>query len=341
MGIKNLSKFIKENTKNGYFSIKINDLHDKVIAIDTSLILYQFLIAIKSSDDLKTKNGKITSHIHAILTKALIYIKKQICPIFVFDGKPTELKTKTLENRSKIKQKALENLENILTEEEKIKMLKRSLKITEEQILECQEILQLLGIPFIVSNGEADPQCAYLVKAGIAEAVISEDMDLLAFGTNKLVRGFNNKIEIYNLNNILEELNFSYEQFIELCILFGCDYCETIKGIGSKRAFELIQKYKTIDNIIINTKYKFPENYNHKEIIKYFKNPPIIKLKKQDIKWLPPQLDLLKKKLIEDYDYNPTNVENIIKNLNNSYYNVICGKISKSDFKQKKTYNFI
>ena len=25
------------------------------------------------------------------------------------------------------------------------------------------------------------------------------------------------------------------DQFIDLCILLGCDYCETIKGIGTDR----------------------------------------------------------------------------------------------------------
>lgn len=78
MGIRNLNKFIKENISDGYTKININDLEDKVIAIDTSLILYQYLIAIKSSDDFKNKDGKITSHIHAILTKVLTYLKTYI-----------------------------------------------------------------------------------------------------------------------------------------------------------------------------------------------------------------------------------------------------------------------
>lgn len=336
MGIRNLNKFIKENTSNGYAKININDLEDKVIAIDTSLILYQFLIAIKSNDDLKNKDGKITSHIHAILTKVLTYIKKRIYPIFVFDGKPPELKTKTIEYRNQIKKKALDNLEKDLSEEEKKKMLKRSLRITEEQISECKEILSILGIPYIESPTEADPQCAYLVKEGIADAVISEDMDLLVFGTSKLIRGFSNKLEMYDLNIILKELKLSYNEFIELSILFGCDYCQTIKQIGVKRAFELILKHKNIGSIKKLNKYDIPDDYNYQEIIDYFKNPPVSKIKKNDIKWSPPNLDLLKHKLLNDYSYSPSNVENIIKSLNDGYYNVICGNVKKADFKEKK-----
>lgn len=338
MGIRNLNKFIKENISNGYTKININDLEDKVVAIDTSLILYQFLIAIKTTDDLKNKDGKITCHIHAILTKVLTYLKKRIYPIFVFDGKAPEIKTKTLQHRSQIKKKAEENLKNdiCLTDEEKKKMLKRSLKITEQQITECKEILSILGIPYIESPTEADPQCAYLVKEGIADSVISDDMDLLAFGTSKLIRGKSNKLEIYNLNIILKELKLTYDEFVELCILFGCDYCNTIKKIGVKRAYELILKHKNIESIIKLNKYDIPEDYNYKAIIDYFKNPPILKIKKNDIKWLPPNLDLLKDKLLNDYDYDPTNVTNIINTLENSYYSVICGNVKKTDYNVKK-----
>jgi hypothetical protein len=33
------------------------------------------------------------------------------------------------------------------------------------------------------------------------------------------------------LFQILEELNLTMDQFIDLCILSGCDYCDSIRGI--------------------------------------------------------------------------------------------------------------
>lgn len=44
----------------------------------------------------------------------------------------------------------------------------------------------------------------------------------------------------------------SMDQFVDLCILLGCDYCPTIRGIGPKKAFDLIVQYKSIENIIEN-----------------------------------------------------------------------------------------
>ena len=33
---------------------------------------------------------------------------------------------------------------------------------------------------------------------------------------------------------------FSQEEFVDLCILLGCDYVDKIKGIGPKKAIELV-----------------------------------------------------------------------------------------------------
>lgn len=41
-------------------------------------------------------------------------------------------------------------------------------------------------------------------------------------------------------------------QFIDLCILLGCDYCGTIKGIGPKRAIDLIKQHGSIEEILEN-----------------------------------------------------------------------------------------
>ena len=57
--------------------------------------------------------------------------------------------------------------------------------------------------------------------------VISEDMDHLTSGTKYLIRDFNIKNNIakcYDLEKIKELLKINHDEFINLCILFGCDY---------------------------------------------------------------------------------------------------------------------
>lgn len=74
-------------------------------------------------------------------------------------------------------------------------MAGRSIKITAEMMADAKKLLQLMGMPVIESPGEAEAQCAIIVKHGLAYGTASEDMDSLTFGTNFLLRGFNSKKE--------------------------------------------------------------------------------------------------------------------------------------------------
>jgi len=352
MGIHNLHKFLNLNAKSSIKEIHYTSLKDKVLAIDISIFLYQFASAIKNTtDDLKTSNGKITTHIQAILSKTLGMLKKKIKPIFIFDGKPPKLKNDVLNNRKNIKTNANEQIEKINKEieqaseeeqiklkEEKKKISKKTVNISRKQIEECKELLKILGIPIIEAREEADSQCAWLVKNNIAYGVASEDMDLLTFGTNKLIRklsGKDNMIE-YDLNIILQELDLNHNEFIDLCILLGCDYTDTIEGIGPKKAFDLIKKYRSIDNILmedcnfINGKYKIPKNFNYYAAQNYFKNPPIIEINKDDISWEIPDFNKLRNLLITKYEYTEENYNKIVGILEGGYYSIINGSKKKN-----------
>lgn len=59
-------------------------------------------------------------------------------------------------------------------------------------------------------------------------------------------------IREYSLAKVLQGLEINFEEFTDLCILLGCDYCDSIKGIGQKRALELIKQYRNIETILKN-----------------------------------------------------------------------------------------
>jgi hypothetical protein len=88
-------------------------------------------------------------------------------------------------------------------------------------------------------------------------ATATEDMDALTFRTPKLLRKFTStqgkdKQPILEIDTevALKGLGLTYEQFVDLCILCGCDYCSTIKGVGPKTALKLIRQYKSIDAVL-------------------------------------------------------------------------------------------
>lgn len=68
------------------------------------------------------------------------------------------------------------------------------------------------------------------------------------------------------------------QQFVDLCIMLGCDYCETIRGIGPKKSVELIQRYKSIDALLENLdkkKYPPPEGWVYKQAAQLFTKPEV------------------------------------------------------------------
>ena len=100
MGIKNLSSLIQSYAPSSITKKHFSDLTGKKLAIDASLLIYSYVIAIRNtSDDLKNIHGEITSHIHAVVSKTLLYLDNGITPIYVFDGKPPSLKNDTLDKR--------------------------------------------------------------------------------------------------------------------------------------------------------------------------------------------------------------------------------------------------
>jgi flap endonuclease-1 len=85
------------------------------------------------------------------------------------------------------------------------------------------------------------------VKSGKAYATVSEDMDSLTFGSTILVRGMSSskgakgpELVQIELPKVLEQLKLTHEQFVDLCILCGCDYANSIGGIGPVKAYKFI-----------------------------------------------------------------------------------------------------
>ena len=42
-------------------------------------------------------------------------------------------------------------------------------------------------------------------------------------------------------------MSVSMDQFIDVCIMCGCDYVNNIRGIGPVRALQMIQKHGSVE----------------------------------------------------------------------------------------------
>ncbi len=52
------------------------------------------------------------------------------------------------------------------------------------------------------------------------------------------------------LSIVLNELGLNMDQFIDLCILCGCDYVRSIEGLGPNTAFKLIKEFENIEAVL-------------------------------------------------------------------------------------------
>jgi len=258
MGIKNLSKLIADHAPQAVKETELKALFGRKIAVDASMAIYQFLIAIRqqsNSMSMVNDQGKDTSHLVGLFYRTCKMLENGIKPIYVFDGKAPELKSGELEKRKERRKDAEEKLSKAETEEERNKMKKRLVRVTKQHNDDCKRLLELLGCPVITSPSEAEAQCAQLCKEGLVYAVATEDMDTLTFAAPKLIRNLSSgraddKAKEYTFSKVLEGLEIDYDQFIDLCILMGCDYCDSINGIGGKKGLDLIKKLGSIEEIL-------------------------------------------------------------------------------------------
>jgi exonuclease-1 len=99
-----------------------------------------------------------------------------------------------------------------------------------------------LGIECIVAPFEADAQLAHLSRLDRIQVVVSEDSDMLAFGCKRVLYKMNDTGhgEQVALTDVLAHTTLSHEHFQQACILAGCDYLSSVRGIGIKRAMQLM-----------------------------------------------------------------------------------------------------
>lgn len=276
MGVKGLGKLLSEEAE--VSEHEFSTFCGTKQAIDTYGILYKFIISVRQANDgndILTSYGKPVSHLYAIFHKVCCFLKYGIYPYFVFDGTPPKIKRQTLIDRRNIKIRAETLLRNGMynTPEEKIKLLKKTVSIKEEQIKECQTLLSLLGLPYIQAIGEAEAQCAALSLANIVDGVVTEDYDALPFGSRTMLMNFSNNKQVkkINLEGVLNKLELTHDQFIDLCAILGNDFCKGIRGISPVDAYKKYKKVGTMELFLQKLK-----NKNNKHLLNGNEQPYII-----------------------------------------------------------------
>ena len=257
----NIGDFIRSFKNDGYqcFNTRNNPF---VIGIDLMLYAHKYEYSCESIYP-------------GFLNQILNFMSNQIIPIYIIDGtapvekadiinsrnlKKEKINDKLIKLKEKLKENSLDDIEKNKILKQITKLDKSNINITSDHISNLIMMFDIFHIPYIRASGEADNLIATLFKKNIIDACLSEDMDILVFGCKKMIKFRSNKIVEYDLDYILNKINLSHEEFIELCILFGCDYLKPIlrdkpnviynNYINNRNLMKLLENVIVKDDII-------------------------------------------------------------------------------------------
>ncbi len=249
--------------------LSFDELKDKVIAIDAYNTIYQFLSIIRQPDGtpLTDSKGRVTSHLSGLLYRTTNLLNYGAIPVFVFDGIPPTLKSKTIAARISRREKAMEEWKSAqekgMLEEARTHAM-ASTRITKEVVSSAKELLGHMGMPFIQAPGEGEAQAAYLVENGLAYASASQDYDSFLFGAELVIRNvtitgrrklpgknvfINVKPEKILLKDLLSKFGIDRNQLIWAGMMIGTDFNDGIKGVGPKTALKITKESHTLEDV--------------------------------------------------------------------------------------------
>jgi len=364
MGIKNLKVILTQRCKNAINICKLEKYRGYTLGIDLSIFLYKyiynngdhiegltrlimrllknqitplFVLDSKPPDEKKNtlqerKDRKEIMNVKKNLLEACIDMPKNNYDDF--KNKVIEIVKKTNESME-IEEEEIKELFSKSSDEIKIEADKVNRKIIHVKPYHTEsskKLFDLFGIKYIYveEGGEAEGILSMLCKNNVIQGVITEDSDILANGGKLLLRNFSsdkNIIEENCLEGILNCLEMTQDQFIDFCILCGCDYTQKIPNLGPINALKIIHQYKNIEKFLeSNTKYIIPINFfENYEKARYLFNYPIPqevydKIDK-NTKMQEPKINELKEYL-KDSKLKDKNFIEIENNLMNYYLDI-------------------
>jgi flap endonuclease-1 len=295
--------------------ISFSTLSGSIIVIDApNIIMGLFNFARKNPDGspaglLLDHTQRPIGHLYGLLYRINYFYSKNIFPLFVFDGRVSELKRIITKDQLKdflFMQKWYHSAMN----EGRLAFAKSIAASRDYQwqniISESKTLLSALGVPYFEAPASAESQCAQLVKNNIVHYSNSQDFDSLVFGCPFLIQNLSKSLRrkvqnkwVYqkimplriNLKKNLEHLVINQFQLVDMAILIGCDYFQGIRKIGPKTALKLIKKYHSIERIISHESYKYDFSALNPDLIgqvrKLFLFPDVLK-KYPDLVWSIP-----------------------------------------------------
>ncbi len=254
--------------------IELGDLSGHRVAIDVFLNAYQFITSMTGDDGKPLSyQGRPVAHLMGFLDRATVMISEGIDPVFVFDGRPHELKRETLDGRKERKLEAVSRWEAAVGAGDMPaakKLGPQTAEYTPQMVKETQELFDMMGVVWLEAPMEAEGSAAVRCSRGEVAAVASQDWDTLLYGAPVMVRNLTSHgtrkfgrvlhAERIVLSDMLKSHGITREQLVDLGIMIGTDFHPGIKGIGPKTGLKLIHKHGTMEAVAEARGFEVPGN---------------------------------------------------------------------------------
>lgn len=276
MGIKDLGGFIKKNSPGSLIQMPLNLFYRRRIGIDSANWAFKYLKTTGKSWQPEDPFDEIDyDDLYRVLfdemTKFNINLMEHhITPVWIWDGKAHEYKTKEKEKRRTERQGRIEEKERLKKrlmdlppferDEDEVKKYKKLVESTSYVPKEIYDKLHKdmisLGIPSLIAPYEGETYAANLAIQRKLAAVWTADTDILAIGCPIKLSGYvyegSKRLDAFNatyLFDLLEDLEMDIHTFRDFCILCGCDFNDRMKGIGPGKGYKLFKKHGSIEEI--------------------------------------------------------------------------------------------
>lgn len=276
--------------------ISLGDLSGKVLAIDAHNWLYKYLtttVRYTNTKDYTTEDGEEMPVVVGAMKGIPRFYKQNIIPVFVFDGVYHEFKQEEIEERKQKKQNAKGEYKKHAIEGNEIlasKYESRSTRLTQDAIDRIQNILDILEVDYIEAPQSGESQAAYMTQTTPSVyGCSSDDYDALLFNSSHTIRNITSpdNLERITIRDILNELNITQKQLVDIAILCGTDYNDGVYGYGPKKSLKAVkegqaeeifkendvEKYEQIRDIFLN-----PEVSKIDSVKQNLTNPELPKL---------------------------------------------------------------
>jgi flap endonuclease-1 len=260
--------------------LTLDDLRGKSFAVDGYIVLHQFLALIRdrTGKPLSDPEGNTTSHLVGLAFRTTRLISDYgMNLVFVFDGKPPQLKMNEIEKRRAVRLKAEQEYREAV-----------ALGDMAKAVDDAKRLLDYLGIPWVQAPSEGEAQAAHMCRNGDVWASNSKDYDSLLFGAPRLVRflsisgqewlpskGRSRRTypELIELDRFLGHHGINREQLIDMGMLIGTDFNDGIKGVGPKTALKLVKKHGRIEDMPPDIREQMPDTID--DIRDFYMNPDV------------------------------------------------------------------